>query len=154
MTSPEAVAQPEFTLHRTVAAPRERVWRAWTDADELTLWHHPARVSTPRDSIAVDVREGGTYRYTMVNDEDGEEYPTAGTYLLVSEPERLVFTWGSPDDDPAESPVVAVDLTASGGGSETEVALHVRGIPGEPGDDNVYDGWSQALENLAGHVAR
>ncbi|VXB97983.1 SRPBCC family protein [Pseudoclavibacter sp. 8L] len=152
MTSPEAVAQPEFTLHRSVGAPRDRVWRAWTDPDELTLWHHPVGVSTPRDSIAVDVREGGTYRYTMVNDENGEEYPTAGTYLLVSEPDRLVFTWGSPDDDPAESPVVAVDFTASG--DETELALHVRGIAGEPGDDNVYDGWTQALENLARHVAR
>ena len=152
MTSPEAVAQPEFTLHSSVGAPRERVWRAWTDPDELTLWHHPAGVSTPRDSIVVDVREGGTYRYTMVNDEDGAEYPTAGTYLLVSEPDRLAFTWGSPDDDPAESPVVPVDFTA--GGDETELALHVRGIAGEPGDDNVYDGWTQALENLASHVAR
>ena len=49
-------------------------------------------------------------------------------------------------------PVVAVDFTASG--DETELALRVRGIAGEPGDDNVYDGWTQALENLASHVAR
>ncbi|MGO2751200.1 MAG: SRPBCC family protein [Pseudoclavibacter sp.] len=150
MTSPESAAQPEFTLNRTVDASRERVWRAWTHADELTSWHHPSQVSTPRETIVLDVREGGSYRYTMVNDENGDEYPTGGTYLLVAEPERLVFTWGLPDDDPARSPVVAVTLAPDGEG--TEVTLQVRGIPGEPGDDNVYDGWSQALENLATHL--
>jgi len=154
MTSPEAVAQPEFALSRTVAAPRERVWRAWTDADDLSHWHHPVSVSTPRETINLDVREGGAYAYTMVNDDTGDEYPTAGTYLLVAEPERLVFTWGSPDDDPAASPVVSVDLTTGDHETDTEVALHVRGIPGQPGDDNVYDGWMQALDNLAAYLAR
>ncbi|PPF44764.1 SRPBCC domain-containing protein [Pseudoclavibacter sp. AY1F1] len=150
MTSPETAAQPEFTLRRNVTAPRDRVWRAWTDPAELTHWHHPAKVSTPLDTIVLDVRESGAYHYTMVNDENGDEYPTAGTYLLVDEGKRLVFTWGLPEDDPAESPVVSVDLAPSG--DATEVILHVRGIAGEPGDDNVYDGWTEALENLAAHL--
>jgi len=83
--------KPEFTITRRFHAPRELLWRAWTEESELAQWLRPFGVST--ESVSFDVRVGGTYRYVMVNDETGEEYPTGGEFLEVAPLERLVFTW-------------------------------------------------------------
>ncbi|OUZ07621.1 polyketide cyclase [Aeromicrobium sp. PE09-221] len=144
------MTEPEFTLTRTLDAPVERVWEAWTDPDQLARWHHPVGVSTPRETVRVDLREGGTYSYTMVADETGETYPTGGTYLTVEPPHRLVFTWGAPGDAREDQPVVSLSLSATGDG--TELTLNVTGIAGNPGDDGVYDGWNEALDSLETHV--
>ena len=64
---------PEFTITRTFNAPRELVWKAWTDKFELAHWFHPMGVTV--ESVSVDLRVGGRYRYTMVNESTGEEYP-------------------------------------------------------------------------------
>jgi uncharacterized protein YndB with AHSA1/START domain len=94
------ISEPEFTITRTLNARRELVWRAWTEEKELADW----LPSTPLETISFDVREGGRYRYTMVNIETGEEYPTGGVFLDVVPFERLVFTWGYPDDPIENSP--------------------------------------------------
>lgn len=141
---------PEFTITRVLDAPRELVWRAWTDPAELAHWLYPQGVSTPPDSISVDLREGGRYAYTMVEDSSGTEYPAGGVYLEIQAPERLVFTWSQPEDASESSPVATVTLTDLG--ERTQMVFHLLGIAGVPGDDNVYDGWDQALESLAGHL--
>lgn len=137
---------PEFTITRTLNARRVLVWRAWTDEKELAVW----LPSTPLESISFDVREGGRYRYTMVNVETGEEYPTGGTFLDVVPFERFVFTWGYPDDPIENSPVVTLTLTAHG--DRTEMIFHMRGVAGHPGDQYFYDGWSDAFDTLTTHL--
>ncbi|MBB6731508.1 SRPBCC domain-containing protein [Cohnella sp. CBP 2801] len=137
---------PEFTITRTLNARRELVWRAWTEKKELAGW----LPSTPLESISFDVREGGRYRYTMVNSETGEEYHTGGVFLEVVPFERLVFTWGYPDDPIENSPVVTLTLTAQG--DRTEMIFHLRGVAGHPGDKYYYDGWSHTLDDLATHL--
>lgn len=57
-----------------------------------------------QESISFDVREGGRYRYTMVNKETGQEYPSGSVFLDVIPFKRLVFTWGYPDA-PIEDPL-------------------------------------------------
>jgi uncharacterized protein YndB with AHSA1/START domain len=133
---------PEFTITRMLRAPREIVWRAWTEAGELVNW----LPSTPLESITFDVRKGGRYRYTMVNKESDQEFHTGGVFLDVVPFERLVFTWGYPDAPIESSPVVTLTLTAHGDG--TEMTFHLRGIAGHPGDRYVYDGWSDAFDTL------
>lgn len=140
----------EFTITRTLDAPRDLVWRAWTEEDELARWLYDFG-RTPRDSISFDVREGGRYRYTLIAEETGETYPTGGVFLEVVPPERLVFTWGNPDDPVDVAPVVTITLTDRDG--RTELVFSLRGIAGHPGDGNVYDGWDQALDSLASAVA-
>ena len=137
---------PQFIITRTVDAPRAAVWQLWTDPEELSYWFHPGGMSTPRDSISVDLRVGGRYRYTMVDDETGERHPIGGVYLDVSEPERLVFTWGDPGEQAAEAPVITVTLADRG--EQTELSLHVRGLAGRPGARGAYDGWDEALSAL------
>ncbi|ALC91491.1 ATPase [Bacillus sp. FJAT-18017] len=133
---------PEFTITRILNARRELVWRAWTEEKQLAAW----LPSTPLESITFDVRKGGNYRYTMVNTETGEEFPTGGTFLEVVPFERLVFTWGYPDAPIENSPVVTLSLTELG--DHTEMIFHLRGFAGHPGDQYVYDGWSDAFDDL------
>ncbi len=146
----ERGSQHEFTITRVFDASRETLWRAWTDPDFAALWWHPRGVISPREEVEIDARAGGSYSYTMINEATGEKYPTAGRYLEVVEPERLVFTWAEPGagDD---APVVTVDLNEVVGG--TEMVFHLRGVEAHPGDDNIYDGWVEALAILAEQLA-
>jgi uncharacterized protein YndB with AHSA1/START domain len=135
----------QFTIVRELDAPRETVWRAWTNEDSLSVWWHPAGLTTPRESVSVDLRVGGEYRYTMVKGDD--HYPTGGTYLEVDEPSKLVFTWDEPGTPVAESPEVTVLLEELG--DRTRMTFTLRGIDAAPGDKYIYDGWVSAFDELA-----
>lgn len=141
-----------FTLVRQYDATPEELWRAWTDPDEVAAWWHPAGLHTPRETVTIDARVGGSYAYTMVNDASGEEYPTGGVYREVVENEKLVFTWGNPDDDPDDTPVVTVTIESLG--ELTRLTFDLRGVDGMRGDANVYDGWDSALDELANHLGQ
>lgn len=147
---------PEFTIHRTIAAPRDRVWRGWTEREDLTQWLHPDGVWL--ESVSFDIRVGGDYGYTMINEETGEHYPTGGTFFEVEEPQRLVFTWGEPGATVDSAAVIAVTLRESQAGegayqgSGTELEFHLRGFEGQPGDNFIYDGWAEAINNFERHL--
>lgn len=139
-----------FTLTRTLPTTPENVWSAWTDPDEAAQWFHPEGASTPRETVAMDVRVGGRYTYTMVNDTDGARYVTGGVYREVSPDERLAFTWGDPDSDPDETPVVTLVFTPTNEG--TQLTFDLRGVDGAKGDQYYYDGWDSALDVLEGYL--
>ena len=140
---------PQFSITRVFDAPHELVWRAWTDETEFAAWMHPFGVST--SAATADVRVGGRYRYTMTNDETGEQFPTGGVYLEVTPMDRLVFTWGNPDAPVEHAPVITLTFTPKGDG--TVLVFHLRGHHGRPGDGFIYDGWDEALSNFARHLA-
>jgi uncharacterized protein YndB with AHSA1/START domain len=148
-TDAAPVQAPQFTISRTFDAPRELVWRAWTEDAELAQWLSPFGVST--GSVSFDVRVGGRYRYTMTNDETGEEFPTGGEYIEVDPIERLAFTWGDPDAPVDGAPVITLTLIARG--EQTELMFHMLGFDGKSGDGFVYDGWADALTNFGRHLA-
>ncbi|WP_214467540.1 SRPBCC family protein [Microbacterium flavescens] len=149
---PEQTDTKEFTITRVFEAPRDVVWRAWTADTEVATWWHPRGIEVKAGSTVTDVRVGGRYAYTMVNPLDGQEYPTAGVYREVSPPERLVFTWASPNDADDEAPVITVELSELPD-DRTGMRFHMIGWVGEPGDGNVYDGWASAFDMLAEHLA-
>lgn len=137
----------EFTITRTFEASREEIWRAWTDPTIAAKWWHPSEVTTKAGSTRIDLREGGSYAYTMV-DASGTEYPTAGSYLEVRAPERLRFTWAEPGDDQQTAPVITVDLEQDADGRCT-MRFHLAGIAADSGQPaSVFDGWSEAFGEL------
>jgi uncharacterized protein YndB with AHSA1/START domain len=118
---PEAVTAHEITIARTFDAPRELVWKAWTEPERLARWFGARGWSNPLENITMDVRPGGDFRVTSVSDEDGSEMSTVGLYREVVEPERLVL------EEPAgeawhEGAVSVVTFTDLGDG-RTEMVL-------------------------------
>jgi uncharacterized protein YndB with AHSA1/START domain len=86
----EPATRAAVHLERTVPAPREEVFRAWTDPDQVRKWFGPVYGSTP--SVEMDVRVGGRYRVTM-KPAVGSAIDVVGTFLEVEPPERLVYTF-------------------------------------------------------------
>jgi uncharacterized protein YndB with AHSA1/START domain len=128
----------EFTITRVYEAPRELVWRAWTDPEQVARWFGPRGFTTPRPTVTMDVRPGGTFEFTMVSDDDGTAIPSGGTFLEVEEPARLV--WRDRDVD------LTVTITLTDVGGRTEMTCHVVG---KTGGARAYDGWSTMFEKLA-----
>lgn len=83
-----ALAKREMRLSRTLAAPRELVWKVWTDPNHVGNWWGPDGFTTT--TYEIDVRPGGIWRYDM-HGPDGRVYPNRVQYLEVIEPERLVY---------------------------------------------------------------
>jgi uncharacterized protein YndB with AHSA1/START domain len=114
----------ELVLTRTIHAPREKVFRAWTDPDLLKQWFAPLPYTTP--AAQMDVRPGGSSRIVM-RAPDGTEVPNRGVYLEVVPNERLVFTdaytkaW-----EPSEKPFMTVILTFEDDGGQTKYTARVR----------------------------
>jgi len=90
----DATAQ-EITITRIYDAPRELVWKAWTEPERLAQWWGKRGWSTPVSSVTMDVRPGGTFRLNSISDADGSEMPLDSVYREVVEPERLSFGDGS-----------------------------------------------------------
>lgn len=144
--------EPGFTIVREFAAPRARVWEAWTNPDVMARWFHPETLVTPRESVSVDLRVGGEYTYTMRIPNTGQEFPTAGKYLHIDEPVRLDFTLGSPGEVD-DAPRVSVELEEIDA-DRTRMTFTLTGLPGDSGtDESAYDGWSSAFNELDTEVS-
>jgi uncharacterized protein YndB with AHSA1/START domain len=91
----DARAEPKpLTLTRTLDAPRERIFRAWSSGPRIAKWWGPDGFTTPR--CEVEFRTGGAIRIDM-RGPDGTLYPMRGTFREVTPYERIVFV-GTPLD--------------------------------------------------------
>src|SRR5262249_62037174 len=83
----------KLQLTRVFDAPRELVFKAWTDVNQFKQWFGAAACNgSSLQSTMVDARVGGKYRL-QVRSADGEYFTSVGEYREVKPPERLVFTW-------------------------------------------------------------
>jgi uncharacterized protein YndB with AHSA1/START domain len=90
-----------FTLTRVFDAPRERVWREWTEPERFADWFGGPEADVPLDSVAMDVRPGGAWRATMFAGPDRREIRWSGEYREVVAPERLVVTMSDRPEEEA-----------------------------------------------------
>jgi len=124
--TPEAAptSDRELVLTRIIDAPREKLYRAWTDPDLLKQWFAPLPYTTPVAEL--DVRPGGANLIVMRGPE-GNDMPNRGVYLEVVENERLVFTdayttaW-----EPSQKPFMTVILTFGDEAGKTRYTARVR----------------------------
>lgn len=149
MSEQTATAQLQFTMSRAFASGTAALWDAWINPDLLAAWFHPAGVSSPRELITVDARQGGRYEYTLLTP-DERTFPSHGEYLEFVPESKLVFTWFEPGNLDAPPAIVIVTFEGSSNGSQLE--LVVLGRPGAPGDQAFYDAWAQQLEHLGALV--
>jgi uncharacterized protein YndB with AHSA1/START domain len=144
-------AERELVLERMFDAPREKVYRAWTEPMLVKQWFAPLPWTTP--GAALDVRPGGRTEIVM-RDPDGKDYPSAGVYLEVVENEKLVFTdaftaaW-----HPAEKPFMVAIITFEDVGGRTRYTARVRHWSADDRkaheEMGFHAGWGQCADQLA-----
>lgn len=132
-------------ISRVIEAPRDRVYAAWTDPEQLKQWFGPENVKT-RELVA-DVRVGGTFRWDIINSE-GEEMTMRGEFRELQPDKKIVFTWQWEDDEDWENhiSIVTVELYDRDGG--TELRLTHEQLPNEESRDGHTRGWESALDKL------
>jgi uncharacterized protein YndB with AHSA1/START domain len=132
---------------RRVAAPRERVFQAWTKAEHLQRWFFPSINGEAVPHAEVDLRVGGRYRITMHTLDGDITAMVGGTYHEVHPPEKLVFSWAweAPQPDSAET-LVTVELHDVQG--ETEIIITHERFPARTGEEEHTIGWNCALERF------
>jgi uncharacterized protein YndB with AHSA1/START domain len=166
----EALAKRDFVITRVFDAPRELVWKAWTEPKRMAKWWGPRKFTNP--VCKMDVRPGGAFRIVM-RGPDGVDHPVKGFYREVARPERLVMAldhselsdeWHdkvNPRRDktagkPALEAVTQVTLEEKDG----KTKLTIRGRLESAKVRNALlkigmnEGWSQSLERLDALLAK
>jgi uncharacterized protein YndB with AHSA1/START domain len=149
--TPGAAAEEGITMTRVFDAPREHVWKEWTEPERFADWYGGSEAEVPVSSVSMDVRQGGKWRATMFFGPKRREIRWKGEYREVVEPERLVFTVSDqPGEDEWE--LVTVVLNDLGDG-RTEMLFQQRGrLPAEV-YERAGEGWSSFFDRMAERLA-
>ena len=144
-----------LVLTRVFDAPRELVFKAWTDPKRVAQWWGPHGFTNP--VCELDVRPGGAILIHM-RGPDGTVYPMTGIYQEVAEPERIVFTSAALDGDGNPLFEVLTTVTFAEQGGKTKQILRARVIKrtaqAAPYLKGMEAGWTQSLERLAESLAK
>lgn len=145
----------ELVLTRLIDAPREKLYRAWTEPELIKQWFTPAPWTTPH--AETDVRPGGSSLIVM-RGPDGTEFPNRGVYLEVVPNERLVFTdaytkaW-----EPSEKPFFTCIITFEEEGGKTRYTARARHwtVADREAHEKMgfHEGWGKCADQLAALVA-
>jgi uncharacterized protein YndB with AHSA1/START domain len=101
----------QVLITRVFDAPREQVFAAWTDPDQVAQWYGPEGFDTPRENVAIDLRVGGRYELVMVQRETGAQFPVRYEIVELDPPRLLVLKSGPmPEVGMHEGTVTRVEL--------------------------------------------
>lgn len=149
MATPQTQPETSLQVRRTFAAPRDRVYRAWTDAKQFALWFHPTSDYTTVIT-QLDLRVGGAYRLEM-HDPGGNVHKLWGTYREVRPPEKLVFTWQWQRENATAETLVTVEFRDLG--ASTEVCLTHQNFSSAEEREKHNHGWNGCFGQLEQHLA-
>jgi uncharacterized protein YndB with AHSA1/START domain len=140
-----------ISITRDFDAPREQLFRAWLEPEEVAAWYGPEHMEAPVDRIRIEPRIGGRWELTMVSPGDGAEFSIGYEIVELVEPALIVLRSDPmPQMGMAEPTVVRVELEEREG--KTRMSLSDGPYP-SPGADRAEAGWQAALENLSRRVA-
>ncbi|MGE5123516.1 MAG: SRPBCC family protein [Acidobacteriaceae bacterium] len=148
----------ELTLKRTFDAPRELVFKAWTDPELISRWWGPAMFTTPVSEV--EARKGGKLHIVMHGPKGSDfdlDLPMDGVFQEFDPPSRLVFTNEALHDEqgnPQLATVCTVTFVEEGG--KTEMTLHIVLVKITAASAAAWAGaemgWSQSLDRLSSLV--
>jgi uncharacterized protein YndB with AHSA1/START domain len=145
-STPVQTTEQEITITRVFDAPRDLVFKAWTDPDQVAKWFGPAGFDVPRDSVEIDLRVGGRFNLRMVRGGSGMEFPLSYEIIELVEPELLVLRSEPMPEMGLHHPTVArVELQDEG--SKTRMTL-TDGPYTEEGGRGAGAGWEGAFYKL------
>jgi uncharacterized protein YndB with AHSA1/START domain len=146
-----APGEPTIVITRTVDAPRELVWKAWTDPKHIAHWWGPNGFTNTINSMVV--KPGGEWRFIM-HGPGGANYPTRVVYREVVKPERLVYDLsGDGETDPH---TFRATVTFAEHEGKTQITMASR-FPSVAARDAVLkfgavEGGAQTLDRLADYL--
>ena len=140
-----------LVMTRIFDAPRSLVFKVWTEPQHLVRWWGPRGYTTP--VCEMDVRPGGTYRLLMRSAE-GQEVWWHGVFREIVEPERLVWTSSIDRTDGTRvSGETVLTVTLEEQGQKTKLTLHQAVFDSIDNCNAHREGWTQAFERIAEHLA-
>jgi len=157
-TAPSATPNGGLVIERVFDAPRELVWKAWTEPELMKRWWGPKDYSCP--SCEIDFRVGGVWLSCMRSSE-GQEIWSTGVYREIVPLERIVCTdsfadpsgnvvpathYGMPADIPLE---MLVTVTLEDLGGRTRMTVRHEGLPAGEMTDGANAGWNESFDKLA-----
>jgi uncharacterized protein YndB with AHSA1/START domain len=146
----DPVIPESLIVHRLIRAPRERVFHAWTNPDDILKWFGPGECRVL--DAKVDLRVGGSYRFRVLT--HGMEMDLVGVFREISLPSRLVYTWqfkGGPPPDMPET-FVTVEFVEQDAG--TEIRIKHEKLPTAEVREQHRIGWEGCLDKLTALVAQ
>ncbi|MEK6697410.1 MAG: SRPBCC domain-containing protein, partial [Nitrospirota bacterium] len=148
----------ELVITRIFDAPRNLVWKAWTEPERLMRWWGPKNFTSPFSTI--DLRAGGGYLNSMRSPE-GQDFWTTGVYREIVPMERIVYTDSFADDKGNVVPAshygmrgywpleLLVTVTFEEDGGRTKMTLRHAGIPAGRMSELTEAGWKESFDKLA-----
>ncbi|MGZ3771076.1 MAG: SRPBCC family protein [Bdellovibrio sp.] len=145
----------EVTITRVLDAPREEVWKTWTDPERLKLWWGPKNYTAP--VINNDFHVGGKYLFAMLSPE-GQMIWSTGTYKEIRYLEKIVATDSFSDEKGNIVPssqygmqgmndVLLLTVDFEDQGNKTKLTIHHKDFPAEM-VDMCMTGWNESLDKL------
>jgi uncharacterized protein YndB with AHSA1/START domain len=143
-------AERELVITRVFDAPRELVWKAWTDREMGLQWAGPKGFTAV--DFELDARRGGTWHLTM-RSADGNELTNRGVVREAVEPERLVFTfaWDNDDGTPGREMLITIDFANVGG--KAEMTFRQGAFDSVEDRDGHIEGWNESFDKLEAYLA-
>src|SRR5215470_748671 len=138
----------ELTYRRVHQAPPELVFECMTTPEHLARFWGPQGTTTPVENITVDLRPGGAFETTMVNDADGSTYTMRAVYVEVTPPNRLVWTEADVEGG-MKTTVTFVDLHDG----RTEVVTQQTNVPAAYLSAEAQAGFVTSLDRFDAYVA-
>ena len=140
----------QLRIERTFDAPRDLVFQAWADPEQMKQWWGPEGFTIP--FFEMETKPGGAYRSCM-KDPGGDEHWVQGEFLEITEPEKIVMTWAWEEDGvPGLVTTVTVDFIENG--NQTDLVLVHSGFESEESRDGHNMGWNSSMENIAKLLAK
>jgi len=138
----------EMRFSRVHTASPERLFDCMTTPEHLARFWGPTGTTTPLDGITVDLRPGGVFETTMVNDADGSAYTMKAVYAEVSRPERLVWVEAGVEGG-MRTEITFIDL----GDGRTEAVTHQTNVPQAYLSAEAQAGFRTSLDRLDTYLA-
>jgi|tagenome__1003787_1003787.scaffolds.fasta_scaffold20409578_2 uncharacterized protein YndB with AHSA1/START domain len=153
MAEPAPDRRLGLTVTRVLTAPRDRVWREWTEPERFAGWFGGPDADVPLDTVTMDVRPGGGWRATMFSGPERREIRWEGAYREVHPPERLVFTISDAPGREEDAHELVVVVLRDLGDGRTEMLVEQHGHMPPDVYDAARNGWGVFFDAMAGRLA-
>lgn len=141
----------ELVITRVFDAPRDLVWKAWTEPERIKQWVAPRGFTIP--VAEGELRPGGAWRSCM-RQPDGTELWVGGVYQVIDEPKRLVLTHAWLDEHGKAGPETLVTVTFTERAGKTEMVFRQSGFDTVESRDGHAGGWNECFDRLAELLAK